>query len=74
MLLSLLDGSVLRRIGRNVEADVGDELRRARGVFGVVSSLMFENTDVDHVVLALDGVWVVEVKWAMTPSHDLQHL
>jgi len=74
VLLTLLDGSLLRRIGRSVEADVGDELRRTHGVFGVVSSLMFENTDVDHVVLAAGGVWVVEVKWAMTPSSDLEHL
>jgi len=74
VLLTVLDGSLLRRIGRGVEADVGDELRRTHGVYGVVSSLMFERTDVDHVVLALDGVWVVEVKWVMTASSDLDHL
>jgi len=73
-LVLLLDGSLLRRIGRAVEADTGDLLRRVRGVYGVVSSLLFERFDVDHVVFSPTGIWVVEVKWSMTPAEDLEHV
>lgn len=61
--LSLLDGTFLVRIGRSVEEQVGDELRRVRGVYGVISGLPFETHDVDHVVLTPNGVYAVEVKY-----------
>jgi hypothetical protein len=70
----LMDGSLLRRIGRMVEADVGDDLRRTSGIYGVVSKLMFERIDVDHVVLAPTGVFVVEVKWSLAPTPALDHM
>jgi len=74
VLVLLLDGSLLRRIGRSVESDIGDELRRAPGVYGVVSTVLFDGCDVDHVVLAPSGIWVLEVKWSMTPADDLDRL
>lgn len=73
-IVVILDGSLLRRIGRGVESDVGDDLRRVPGVYGVVSSVMFQGCDVDHVVLAPTGIWVLEVKWSMHPASDLDHV
>lgn len=60
--LALVDGTLLARLGRLAEEGVGDELRTADGVFGVVSNLPFDGVDVDHVVLAHAGVLAVEVK------------
>ena len=60
--LAVADGSLLARLGRMLEGDVGDELRRTRGVFGVISGVSFEGFDVDHVVLARKGCYAVEVK------------
>lgn len=74
VLSLLLDGSLLRRIGRSVEADIGDDLRRIPGPYGVISTVMFDGCDVDHVVLAPSGIWVLEVKWSMTPADDLGHV
>lgn len=74
VLTLLLDGSLLRRIGRGVESDIGDDLRKVPGVYGVVSTLLFEGCDVDHVVLAPSGIWVLEVKWSMTPADDLDRV
>ena len=74
VLILLLDGSLLRRLGRGVESDIGDELRRVPGVYGVVSTLLFQGCDVDHVVLTPSGIWVLEVKWAMTPADDLDRV
>lgn len=70
----LLDGSLLRRLGRGVESDIGDKLRRVPGAYGVVSTLLFEGCDVDHVVLTPSGIWVLEVKWSMTPADDLDRV
>ncbi|NYD25027.1 hypothetical protein [Kineococcus aurantiacus] len=50
--LALADGSLLARLGRSIETDVGDELRTTAGVYGVISAIAFERFDVDHVVLA----------------------
>lgn len=60
--LALADGSLLARLGRSVENDVGDELRTAPGVYGVISAVPFEHFDVDHVVLAPKGCFALEVK------------
>lgn len=60
--LALVDGSLLARLGRVAEESVGDELRAAAGVYGVISNLPFDSSDVDHVVLAHAGVLAVEVK------------
>jgi len=62
VFLTLADGSLLARLGRGVEADVGDELRTTTGVYGVISAVPFERFDVDHVVLAPKGCFAVEVK------------
>lgn len=53
--LMVLDGSLLPRLGRDIEADVGDALRRCPGSYGVVSGLRFERFDVDHVLLGPRG-------------------
>jgi len=74
VLVLLLDGSLLRRIGRGVESDIGDELRTVPGVYGVVSTLLFEGCDVDHVVLTPSGIWVLEVQWSMTPADELDRV
>ncbi len=74
VLVLLLDGSLLRRIGRSVKSDIGDELRRVPGIYGVVSTLLFEGCDVDHVVLTPSGIWVLEVKWFMTPADELDRV
>ncbi|ABS05983.1 nuclease-related domain-containing protein [Kineococcus radiotolerans] len=60
--LALIDGSLLARLGRSVESDVGDELRTTDGVYGVISAVPFERFDVDHVVLAPKGCFALEVK------------
>lgn len=60
--LMLVDGTLLARLGRLAEEGVGDELRTADGVYGVVSNLPFDSADVDHIVLARAGVLAVEVK------------
>lgn len=72
-VLLLLDGSLLRRIGPSAADDVGDDLRRVRSVYGVVSNLLLDRLDADHVVLAPAGVFVVEVKWSLRPTVDLAH-
>lgn len=74
VLVLLLDGSLLRRLGRSVESDVGDDLRTLPGVYGVVSTVLFDGCDVDHVVLTPSGIWALEVKWSMTPADDLAHV
>lgn len=61
-LLALVDGTLLARIGRWHETNVGDDLRLAPGVYGVLSNVPFHRFDVDHVVLAPTGCWAVEVK------------
>jgi hypothetical protein len=62
VLLAIADGSLLPRLGRALEADVGKELLKAPGVFAVVSGISFAQRDVDHVVLARGGCFAVEVK------------
>lgn len=69
--LMLVDGSLLARLGRMAEESVGDELRGAAGVYGVVSNLPFELSDVDHVVLARAGALAVEVKQVHGLRRDL---
>lgn len=61
-LLAFVDGTLLARIGRWHETNVGDDLRRTPGVYGVLSNIPFDRFDVDHVVLAPTGCWAVEVK------------
>lgn len=72
VFLSLADGSLLARLGRMVEDDVGDELRATTGLFGVVSALSFERVDVDHVVLAPTGAYAIEVKTLFGRRETLQ--
>jgi len=60
--LMVMDGSLLARLGRDIEDDVGDALRRCPDSYGVVSGLRFERYDVDHVLLSPHGVVAVEVK------------
>ncbi len=62
VFLAVADGSLLARFGRMVEGDVGKELRRTPGLFGVISGLSFDRVDVDHVVLAPTGGYAVEVE------------
>lgn len=62
VLLPIADGSLLPRLGRALEADVGKELLKAPGVFTVISGISFAQRDVDHVVLARGGCFAVEVK------------
>ena len=62
VLLAIADGSLFPRLGRALEDEVGLELRKAPGVFAVVSGVSFAHRDVDHVVLARAGCFAVEVK------------
>lgn len=62
VLLAIADGSLLARLGRMHEDDVGTELLRAPGVLAVISGISFVDRDVDHVVLARSGCFAVEVK------------
>lgn len=62
VLLPIADGSLLARLGRAHEDDVGTDLRRVPGVFAVVSGVSFAYRDVDHVVLGPGGCFAVEVK------------
>jgi hypothetical protein len=73
-MLFVIDGSLLRRIGLGVASDVGDELRQVRGVHAVVSELLFDGYDVDHVIVAPTGVFAVEVKWSLSPTPDLDRV
>lgn len=61
-LLALVDGTLLARIGRWHETNVGDDLRQTPGVYGVLSNVPFDRVDVDHVVLTPTGCYAVEVK------------
>jgi len=61
-LLAIADGSLLPRLGRALEDEVGIELHKAPGVFAVVSGVSFTHRDVDHVLLARAGCFAVEVK------------
>jgi Nuclease-related domain len=62
VLLAIADGSLLPRLGRALEDEVGIELQKASGVFAVVSGVSFAHRDVDHVLLARAGCFAVEVK------------
>lgn len=62
VLLPIADGSLLPRLGRGLEDEVGRELQKAPGVFAVVSGVSFVDRDVDHVVLARAGCFAAEVK------------
>lgn len=62
VLLAIADGSLLARLGRAHEDDVGTELLKAPGVLAVISGVSFDHRDVDHVVLAHSGCFAVEVK------------
>jgi Nuclease-related domain len=62
VLLAIADGSLLARLGRAHEDDVGTELLKAPGVLAVISGVSFANRDVDHVLLARGGCFAVEVK------------
>jgi hypothetical protein len=62
VLLAIADGSLLARLGRAHEDDVGTELLKAPGVLAVISGISFVDRDVDHVVLARGGCFAVEVK------------
>jgi hypothetical protein len=62
VLLAIADGSLLARLGRAHEDDVGTELLKVPGVFSVVSGVSFAYRDVDHVVLGYGGCFAVEVK------------
>ncbi|WP_157873728.1 nuclease-related domain-containing protein [Kineococcus radiotolerans] len=70
--LALADGSLLARLGRGVEGDVGDELRTTDGVYGVISAIPFEHFDVDHVVLAPKGCFALEVKALFSRQQSLE--
>ncbi len=70
----VIDGSLLRRIGLGVASDIGNEVRRVRGVNAVVSELLFDGYDVDHVIVVPTGVFAVEVKWSLSPSPDLDRV
>ncbi|RKS80570.1 nuclease-like protein [Motilibacter peucedani] len=72
LMLALADGSLLARLARTLEEQVGDELRRAPGVYAVISGLPFEGLDVDHVVLARGGIAALEVKYLHTPGRTAQ--
>ncbi|SNR97142.1 Nuclease-related domain-containing protein [Blastococcus mobilis] len=62
VLLAIADGSLLPRLGRALEDEVGIELHKAPGVSSVVSGVSFAHRDIDHVVLARTGCFAVEVK------------
>jgi len=62
VLLAIADGSLLPRLGRALEDEVGIELHTAPGGFAVVSGVSFAHRDVDHVLLARAGCFAVEVK------------
>lgn len=62
VVLAIADGSLLSRLGRVLEDEVGSDLHEAPGVFAVVSGVSFARRDVDHVVLAQAGCFAVEVK------------
>jgi ribosomal protein S28E/S33 len=62
VLLAIADGSLLARLGRAHEDDVGTELLEAPGVFAVISGVSFAHRDVDHVVLTRGGCFAVEVE------------
>lgn len=62
VLLAIADGSLLPRLGRALEDEVGIELHTAPGVFAVVSGVSFAYRDVDHVLLTRAGCFAVEVK------------
>ncbi len=62
VLLAIADGSLLPRLGRALEDDVGVELRKTPGVFAVISGVSFAYRDVDHVLLTQAGCFAVEVK------------
>ncbi len=62
---------MLRRIELGVADDVGDKLYRVSRVHAVISELLFDGYDVDHVLLAPTGVFVIEVKWSLSPSAHL---
>jgi len=46
VLTLLLDGSLPRRVGRNIESDIGDDLRRIGRLYGVVSTVLVDGCDV----------------------------
>lgn len=71
--LMMLDGSMLARLGRDTEEQVGDELRRAPSSYGVISGLRFERHDVDHVLLSRSGVMAVEVKYLSGQRRSLRN-
>ena len=77
VFVALMDCSLLSRFGRWMEELVGDELRTTPGVYGVISNLPIAFMDVDHVVLAPEGVYAVEVKTylvrqrSLDQTHDL---
>lgn len=52
VVLAIADGSLLSRLGRALEDEVGSDLHEAPGVFAVVSGVSFAHRDVDDVVLA----------------------
>jgi hypothetical protein len=62
VLLGITDGSLLPRLGRALEDEVGIELQTAPGVFAVISGVSFAHRDVDHVLLTRAGCFAVEVK------------
>lgn len=67
------EGSLAARLWRLHESAVGDELKRAPGVYSVHRNVEFGGLDVDYVVVAPSGVFAFEVK-AMTfvkPKPDL---
>jgi hypothetical protein len=72
--LNLLDGTLMARVGRMFERDVGRELRETAGVYGVVSDVSFESCNVDHVVLCPRGVLAVEVKGLLGRRQTLEGL
>lgn len=70
--VNLLDGTLLARLGRMFERDVGRELRETDGVYGVVSDVSFDGCNVDHVVLCPRGVLAVEVKGLLGRRRELE--
>jgi hypothetical protein len=62
VLLAIADGSLLARLARAQEDDVGTELLKSPGVLAVISGVSFVHRDVDHIVLARSGCFAVEVK------------
>jgi len=74
LFVNLLDGTLLARIGRMFEREVGQELRETKGVYGVVSDVSFQGCNVDHVVLCPRGILAVEVKGMLGRRRELAHM